>query len=147
MTPAETVEQILNQIERKARHADADAPYHALIDLPELPIQALSELGLLWRLDDLVQTGAEDTLPSLIVGVGRNGQVQIELCPFGPLALIVSNGDVDTDPVALVLVDAKITPLFPGDLDQAGQWHDRPLGQWLFPRRLSDAFALFDTLR
>jgi hypothetical protein len=72
--------------------------------------------------------------------------VQIEFCPFGPLALLTSDGNMDTDPIAQALVDADILPLFPGDLDSAGQWHGRPLGQWLFPRRLTDALTLLETL-
>ena len=54
---------------------------------------------------------------------------------------------MDTDPVAQALLDAGLWPLFQNDLDGAGPWHGTPLAQWLFPRRLSDALALFDGLR
>ena len=104
---------------------------------------ALAEIGPLTRLDSPAQ---RDTLPSLLLE-SLSGQAQIEVCPFGPLALVTPDGDIDTDPIAQALADAGILPFFPADLDSAGHWHEAPLAQWLFPRRLSAALKLFDTLR
>lgn len=143
MTPAEVVEQVLTHIERTARQTTPEAPYDGLLRLPELPMTALAEIGPLTRLDSPAQ---RDALPSLLLE-SDSGQAQIEVCPFGPLALITSDGDMNTDPIAQALSEADILPLFPGDIDTAGRWHGTPLGQWLFPRRLSDALQLFDALR
>ncbi len=118
-------------------------PYDNLMALPELPMEALAGLGTLYRLDD----GANaDALPSLLLE-DRRGQAQVEFCPFGPLALITSDGEMDTDPLAQTLLDAGVWPLFQNDLDGSGKWHETPISKWLFPRRLSDALALFDGLR
>ena len=100
-------------------------------------------MGSLTRLDD---EASADALPSLILDTST-GQIQIELCPFGPLALLTSNGEADTDPLALALYAAEIFPLFPADLDGSGPWHGHPLARWLFPQRLAHALALFETLR
>jgi hypothetical protein len=111
--------------------------------VPEIPLSALGQIGALNRLDDPPNA---DALPSLLLEA-RTGQAQIEVCPFGPLALLTSDGEADTDPVAQALLDAGIQPLFQNDLDGAGRWHGTPLARWLFPRRLADALALFDALR
>jgi len=129
----EAVQRVLTHLERQAGRTDADAAYDGLLALPELPLDALADLG----------AGAR---PPLLLELG-NGQVQIEFCPFGPLALLSSDGAADTDPPASVLHAAGIYPLFPSDLDAAALWHNAPLTSWLFPRRLPQAFALFETLR
>jgi hypothetical protein len=138
---AEAVGRVLTHLERQAGRTNSDAAFDGLLNLPELPLDALAELGPLTRLDD-----APGALPSLLLETG-GGQVQIEFCPFGPLALISSDGSADTDPLASALLTAGIYPLFPGDLDAGAPWHDSPLAHWLFPRRLPQAFALFETLR
>lgn len=142
-SPLEVVQKVLTQIEARAKEANPDAPYDGLLAVPELPMEALTGLGTLHRLDNHTQAG---TLPSLLLE-DRRGQAQVEVCPFGPLALITSDGEMDTDPLAQTLLDAGVWPLFQGDLDSAEQWHGTPLARWLFPQRLSDALALFDSLR
>ncbi|MBV9848908.1 MAG: hypothetical protein JO250_04390 [Armatimonadetes bacterium] len=137
------MQKVLAHIEARAKNADVASPYAGLMAVPELPLEALAGLGTLHRLDDPANAEA---LPSLLLG-DRHGQAQVEVCPFGPLALITSDGEMDTDPLAQALLDAGIWPLFQNDLDGAGRWHGTPLGKWLFPRRLSDALALFDGLR
>jgi len=112
-----------------------------VINLPALPMEAIGQIGSLSRLDS-----SGDALPSLLLETD-SGSVQIELCPFGPLVLLSSDGLADTDPIAQVLANSDIFPLFPADLDTAGLWHNAPLADWLFPHRLSRALALFDTLR
>jgi hypothetical protein len=139
----EAVQRVLAHIENRARYADSTDPFQGLVSFPEIPLEALETLGTLHRLDDPQSTEA---LPSLLLET-ESGQVQIEICPFGPLALLTSDGDADTDPVAQALWDAEIWPLFQNDLDGAGHWHGAPLASWLFPRRLTDALALFDVLR
>ena len=139
----EAVGRVLTHLERQAGRTNADAAYDGLLNLPELPLDALAELGPLIRLED---PGSPGTLPSLLLETG-GGQVQIEFCPFGPLALLSSDGSADTDLLAEALYAAGLYPLFPADLDAAALWHDAPLAHWLFPRRLSQAFALFETLR
>jgi len=142
-TTEEAVRLILTHLERQAGRSDAGAAYEGLLLVPDLPLDALGELGPLTRLDD----GAiQDALPSLLLETG-GGQVQIEICPFGPLALLSSDGQADTDPPASALHAAGLFPLFPADLDGAGLWHGHPLARWLFPTRLSGALALFETLR
>lgn len=111
--------------------------------MPTLPLDALAALGPLTRLDNSAQG---DSLPSLLVET-ESGPIQIEICPFGPLALLSSDGLADTDPASQILWDAEIFPLFPADLDTAGDWHGAPLADWLFPHRLTRALALFETLR
>lgn len=136
-TAPQAVQTVLERLENRARQAD----YYiaGLLDIPILPMDALAEAGTLARMD------SPNGLPSLLVE-SPSGQCQIEISPFGPLALISSDGDMNTDAVAQALQDADITPLFPGDLDSAGEWHDHPMARWLFPRRLSDALALIETL-
>ena len=136
----EVVQRVLAHIDSiaKAPHSN----YDGLLAMPDLPMKALSELGDLNRLDDALNAGA---LPSLLLE-DRRGQAQVEVCPFGPLALITSDGEINTDPLAQTLLDAGIWPLFQSDLDLAEKWHGTPLAQWLFPRRLSDALVLFDSL-
>ncbi len=141
-TTEEAVRLVLTHLERQAGRSDAGAAYEGLLRVPDLPLDALGELGPLARLDD---GGIQDALPSLLLETG--GQVQIEICLFGPLALLSSDGQADTDPVAQVLYAAGLFPLFPADLDNAGLWHGHPLTRWLFPTRLSQALALFETLR
>ena len=138
----EAVQKVLAHIERQAKSA-GQGEYGNLLAVPELPMEALAGLGTLHRLDD--PSNAE-ALPSLLLE-DRRGQAQVEVCPFGPLALVTSDGEMDTDPLAQALLDAGVWPLFQNDLDGAGKWHGTPLAQWLFPRRLSDALALFDGLR
>lgn len=142
-TTEEAVHLVLTHLERQAGRSDAGAAYEGLLFVPDLPLDALGELGPLTRLDDGTP---KDALPSLLLETG-GGQVQIEICPFGPLALLSSDGAADTDPVAQALCAAAIFPLFPADLDGAGAWHGHPLARWLFPTRLSQALALFETLR
>ena len=139
----DAVQNVLAHIEAQARNADVEAPYGKLMAVPELPMETLTGLGTLNRLEDPANA---DALPSLLLE-DRRGQAQVEICPFGPLALITSDGEMDTDPLAQALLDAGVWPLFQNDLDGAGKWHGTPLGKWLFPRRLSDALALFDGLR
>ncbi len=141
-TMPEAVGRVLVHIERQAGRASADAAYDGLLNLPELPLDALAELGPVIRLDP---PDIPDALPSLLLEAG--GQIQIEICPFGPLALLSSDGVADTDPTAEALYTAGIYPLFPNDLDAVTLWHDAPLANWLFPRRVSHALALFETLR
>lgn len=136
----EAVKLTLAHIEAQARLSEG---YETLLAVPELPGAALNELGTLTRLDDPSHPNA---LPSVLLE--KDGkQAQIELCPFGPLVLITSDGDLNTDPLAQALLDAEITPLFPGDLDAAQPWHGSSLADWLFPRRVTDALALVDDLR
>lgn len=142
-TADDAVRLVLTHVERQAGRTDSEAAYAGLLLVPDLPIDALSELGPLTRLDD---PAGGDALPSLLLETGGS-QVQIELCPFGPLALLSSDGSADTDPLAEALYAAGIFPLFPADLDHAGSWHDQPLTRWLFPHRLSHALELFETLR
>ncbi len=142
-TMPEAVGRVLVHIERQAGRASPEAAYDGLLNLPELPMDALTELGPLSRLDP---PDIPDALPSLLLETG-GGQIQIELCPFGPLALLSSDGAADTDPLAEALYAAGLYPLFPSDLDTAVPWHDASLANWLFPRRLSQALTLFETLR
>ncbi len=142
-TTEEAVRLVLTHLERQAGRADAGAAYEGLLAVPDLPVDALADLGPLTRLDD---GAGKDALPSLLLDTGT-GQVQIEVCPFGPLALLSSDGQADTDPPAQALHAAGLFPLFPADLDNAGPWHGHPLARWLFPTRLSGALALFETLR
>lgn len=143
-TMPEAVSRVLVHIERQAGRTNADAAYDGLLALPELPLDALAELGPLVRLDP---PGIPDSVPSLLLESG-GGQIQIEFCPFGPLALLSSDGAADTDPAAEVLYAAGLYPVFPADVDDAAAlWHEAPLADWLFPRRLSSAFTLFETLR
>jgi len=142
-TMPEAVGRVLVHIERQAGRASAEAAYDGLLNLPELPMDALAELGPLSRLDP---PDVPDALPSLLLETG-GGQIQIELCPFGSLALLSSDGAADTDPLAEALYAAGLYPLFPNDLDTVVPWHDASLANWLFPRRLSQALALFETLR
>ena len=141
--PDEAVALVLTHLERQAGRADAGAAYAGLWAVPDLPMDALAALGPLTRLDDSARA---DSLPSLLLETDT-GQVQIELCPFGPLALLSSDGAADTDPPAAALHAAGLFPLFPADLDSAGPWHGHPLARWLFPSRLSLALELFETLR
>jgi len=134
---------VLTHLTRQAGRTDRDAGEAGLLAVPSLPMDALSVLGPLTRLDT---PNAADALPSLLLETD-SGPVQIEICPFGPLALLSSDGLADTDPVAQILWDAEIFPLFPADLDASGPWHGAPLADWLFPHRLSRALALFETLR
>ena len=134
---------VLTHIERQAGRTDSEAAYAGLLRVPDLPIDSLAELGPLTRLDD---PPGGDALPSLLLDA-EGGQVQIELCPFGPLALLSSDGSADTDPPAESLYAAGIFPLFPADLDNSGPWQGHPLARWLFPTRLSRALELFETLR
>lgn len=142
-TTEEAVRLVLTHLERQAGRADAGAAYEGLLAVPELPMDALADLGPLSRLDD---AASKDALPSLLLETDT-GQVQIEVCPFGPLALLSSDGQADTDPPASALHAVGIFPLFPADLDSAGPWHGHPLARWLFPTRLSQALALFEALR
>ena len=142
-TTEEAVHLVLAHLERQAGRADAGAAYEGLILVPDLPLDALGELGPLTRLDDGT---VKDALPSLLLETG-GGQVQIEISPFGPLALLSSDGQADTDPVAQALHTAGLFPLFPADLDGGGAWHGHLLARWLFPTRLSQGMALFETLR
>ena len=142
-TMTDAVGRVLTHLERQAGRTNSDAAYDGLLAVPDLPLDALAELGPLSRLDD---GSVPDALPSLLLETG-GGQVQLEICPFGPLALLSSDGAADTDPLAAVLYAAAIYPLFPADLDTAAPWHDAPLTTWLFPRRLTQAFQLFETLR
>ena len=142
-TTEEAVRLVLTHLERQAGRSDAGAAYEGLLLVPDLPLDALGELGPLTRLDDGT---TKDALPSLLLEIG-GGQVQIEICPFGPLALLSSDGQADTDTVAQALHAAGLFPLFPADLDGAGAWHGHLLARWLFPTRLSQALALFETLR
>ena len=139
----DAVGRVLTHLERQAGRTNADAAYDGLLAVPDLPLDAIAELGPVSRLDD---AGIPDALPSLLIETG-GGQIQLEICPFGPLALLSSDGAADTDPLAAVLYDAGLYPLFPADLDDAALWHDAPLTSWLFPRRLTRAFQLFETLR
>ena len=139
----EAVQRVLAHIETRAKSADPAVPYQDLLAVPDLPWETLKGLGTLNRLDD---GSSADTLPSLLLDT-KGGQAQVELCPFGPLALITSDGEADTDPLAQALLDAGIWPLFQNDLDGAGRWHGTPLARWLFPRRISEAFPRFDALR
>ena len=139
----EAVGRVLVHIERQAGRANAEAAFDGLLRLPELPMDALTELGPVTRLDP---PDIPDALPSLLLETG-GGQIQIEICPFGPLALLSSDGVADTDPLAEALYASGIYPLFPNDLDAAALWHGTPLASWLFPRRLAHALTLFDTLR
>ena len=142
-TMPEAVSLVLVHLERQAGRTNSEAAYDSLLALPDIPSNALAELGPLVRLPD----ASPDALPSLLLETG-GGQIQIEFCPFGPLALLSSDGAADTDPTAEALYAAGIYPLFPADLDtNAVLWHDAPLTDWLFPRRVSQAFALFETLR
>lgn len=142
-TTEEAVRLILTHLERQAGRTDAGAAYEGLLLVPDLPLDALGEFGPLTRLDDGT---SKDALPSLLLETDL-GQIQIEVCPFGPLALLSSDGQADTDPPASALHAAGLFPLFPADLDDAGAWHGHPLARWLFPTRLSHALALFETLR
>ena len=142
-TTEEAVHLVLTHLERQAGRSDAGAAYEGLLLVPDLPLDALGELGPLTRQDD---GAVKDALPSLLLETG-GGQAQIEFCPFGPLALVSSDGAADTDPIAQTLHAAGLFPLFPADLDGAGSWHGHPLARWLFPTRLSQALALFETLR
>ena len=139
----EAVGRVLVHIERQAGRASSEAAYDGLLNLPALPLDALAELGPLTRLDP---PNVPDALPSLLLDTG-GGQIQIEICPFGPLALLSSDGVADTDPTAEALYEAGLYPLFPNDLDAVTLWHDAPLANWLFPRRVSQALSLFETLR
>jgi len=140
---AEAVGRVLAHVERQAGRRTSDAAFDGLLAVPDLPLTALADLGPLSRLDDVAQA---DALPSLLLET-ESGPVQIEICPFGPLALLSSDGQADTDPVSAVLYASGLFPLFPADLDGMGEWHARPLPRWLFPARLSQALALFETLR
>jgi hypothetical protein len=143
LTPAEAVGRVLTHLERQAGRTDTESAYTNLLAVPDLPLDALGELGPLNRLDD---PASPDALPSLLLDIGGS-QIQIEVCPFGPLALLSSDGMADTDPVASALYAAGLYPLFPADLDSATPWHGHPLTRWLFPRRLPNALELFETLR
>ena len=139
----DAVQKVLAHIERQAKQGGDALPYDGLFALPAFPLDALADVFTLTRMDD---AHSADVLPSLLVEAD-GGQAQVEACPFGPLALVTGDGDMDTDPLAALLRDAGITPLFAPDLDAAGAWHDAPLVRWLFPARLSDALSLFDALR
>lgn len=141
----EAVTRVLTHIERQARRRDDGAAYDGLLAVPALPLEALAALGDLSRLD-APSAHAADALPWLLLTTDT-GTIGLELCPFGPLALLSGDGTADTDPVAQALFESGLYPLFPALLDEAGNWHDHPLARWLFPRRLSDATALFETLR
>jgi hypothetical protein len=141
-TAEDALRLVLVHIERQAGRTDSEAAYGSLLAVPGLPLEALSELGPLTRLD----TPGPDSLPSLLLETG-GGQVQIELCPFGPLVLLSSDGAADTDPLAQILHDSGLFPLFPADVDGGELWHGHPLARWLFPPRLSLALELFETLR
>jgi len=143
-TAEEAVTRILTHLERQARRPDADAAYDGLLAVPTLPQDALADLGDLSRLDDLAPA---DALPSLLLTTTAGGSIGLELCPFGPLVLLSGDGAADTDPLALALFESGLYPLFPADMDTFGSWHGHPLARWLFPRRLADATALFETLR
>lgn len=134
-TAPQAVQAVLGRLENGAGQAD----YSDLLNVPELPLDLLAEVGTLTWMEN------PGGLPSLLIET-PTGQAQIEVSPFGSLALISGDGGMNTDPVAQALGEAGITPLFPGDLDAAGEWHGNPMGRWLFPRRLSDALALFDAL-
>lgn len=142
-TAEEAVTRILTHLERQARRPDTDAAYDGLLAVPTLPVEALADLGDLSRADDRAPA---DALPSLLLTTG-GGSIGLELCPFGPLVLLSGDGAADTDPLALALFESGLYPLFPADMDTFGSWHGHPLARWLFPRRLSDATALFETLR
>jgi hypothetical protein len=141
-TAREAVEKVLAHLASRAKTPQGGVP-EDLFAVPELPLSELSQFGTLNRLED---SASADVLPSLLLETST-GQMQMEICPFGPLALITSDGEADTDPPAQALRDAGLWPLFQNDLDSAGHWHGMPLARWLFPRRLSDALALFETLR
>ena len=140
----DAVGRVLTHIERQAGRTSSEAAYDGLWDLREPPLDALTALGPLVSLPPPV--GVTDSLPSLLLETG-GGQVQIEFCPFVPLALLLSDGVADTDPLAEALYAAGLYPLFPNDLDAVTLWHNSPLTSWLFPRRLSAALTLFETLR
>ena len=142
MTVQEAVEKTLKHIQAEAKRRTTEYAYDTLFAIPELPTEAFGEIGAVTALE----SGDSDILPSLLLEV-NGGQTQIELCPFGPLALLSSDGVIDTDPFAQALSDAGIAPLFPADLDNADEWEGAPLGAWLFPHRLSDALTRFDALR
>jgi len=142
-TVEEAVHLVLTHLERQAGRTNSEAGWAGLLAVPDLPLDALADLGELSRLDDPANP---DALPSLLLEAS-GGQMQIEICPFGPLALLSSDGAADTDPLASALHAACLFPLFPADLDNAGPWHGQPLARWLFPTRLSQALVLFETLR
>ena len=142
-TAQEAVQQVLTHIARQAGRPDAAAGEDGLLAVPTLPMDALAALGPLSRLD---HSAGKGSLPSLLLETDF-GPIQIELCPFGPLALLSTDGLADTDPTAQILHDAEIFPLFPADLDASGPWHGAPLTDWLFPHRLARALELFETLR
>ena len=140
---AEAVTRVLAHVERQAGRRTSEAAFDGLLAVPELPLPALAELGPLSRLDD---PALSDALPSLLLET-ESGPIQLEISPFGPLALLSSDGQADTDPVSALLYEAGLFPLFPADLDGVGDWHGHPLPRWLFPARLSAALSLFETLR
>ena len=86
--PEEAVALVLTHLERQAGRTNAEAAYEGLLAVPDLPLDALAALGPLTRLDD---SASSDALPSLLLET-ESGQVQIELCPFGPLALLRPTG-------------------------------------------------------
>lgn len=141
-TAEDAVRLVLAHIERQAGRTDSEAAYGSLLAVPALPLDALSDLGPLTQLD----TPSPDALPSLLLETG-GGNIQIELCPFGPLALLSSDGAADTDPIAQILYDSGVFPLFPADIEGTDPWHGHPLPRWLFPQRLSRALEMFETLR
>ena len=142
-TTQDAVQLVLTHITRQAGRSNQAAGDDGLLAFPTLPTEALAALGPLTRLDP---SARPDSLPSLLLETD-SGPLQIEICPFGPLALLSSDGLTDTDPAAQLLWDAEIFPLFPADLDEAGPWHGAPLADWLFPPRLSRALELFESLR
>lgn len=142
-TAGDAVGDVLVHLERQAGRTSSEAGWGGLLRLPDPPLEALSALGPVSRLDN---PALGDALPSLLLETDT-GPVQIEFCPFGPLALLSSDGVADTDPPAQALFEAEIFPLFPADLDSMGDWHAYPLPRWLFPTRLRDALSLFETLR
>ena len=137
------MQAVLTHLTRQAGRTSQTAGDDSLLAFPTLPLEALAALGPLSRLDPSTRP---DSLPSLLLETD-SGPLQIEICPFGPLALLSSDGLTDTDPAAQILWDAEIFPLFPADLDEAGLWHGAPLADWLFPPRLSRALELFEGLR
>lgn len=143
MTAQEAIQEALNNITLAAEQSDKDYPNDNMNLSGTLPITEIARCGFSI---EVINNDDADTLPYLSVESDR-GRLEIEGCPFAPLALLCDDGNWDGAEIVSILQNVGITTLKLNDFDGVPDWHGTPSVDWLFPERLSEALSLLDTLR
>ena len=142
MTAQEAIQGALSRITLADQRSDKDYPEDGIGLSSSLPVEALTRVGFMV---EVVDDEDADVLPRLSVR-SNTAQIEIERCPFAPLALLSSDGGHEAE-VAAILQQAGITAVTLADFDGVAETHGVPAVSLLFPQRLSEAFALWDALR